>query len=97
MKAEIHPDYKSATIKCVCGNEVETGSTREGITVDICAKCHPFFTGMQKLVDTGGRVDRFKKRMAAAEAGDTVSAKPEKAAPKKATAKKATAKEETAE
>lgn len=62
MKAGIHPDYKLTTIKCACGAVYETGSTKENITVEICSKCHPFYTGKQKLVDTGGRVDRFKKR-----------------------------------
>ena len=58
----IHPEYKQTTIRCACGNVIETGSTKENIVVDVCSKCHPFFTGKQKLVDTGGRVDRFKKR-----------------------------------
>ena len=67
MKADLHPEYKATTIKCVCGNEVKTGSTKDGLTVDICAKCHPFFTGKQKFVDTGGRIDKFNKRLDAAE------------------------------
>jgi len=62
MKAEIHPEYKETTITCACGEVIPTRSTRENIRVEICSKCHPFFTGKQKLVDTGGRVDRFKKR-----------------------------------
>lgn len=62
MKEGIHPDYKQTQIRCACGAVIETGSTRENLRVDICSKCHPFFTGKQKLVDTGGRVDRFKKR-----------------------------------
>lgn len=62
MQQDIHPDYKKTTITCACGNVIETGSTVENITVEICSACHPFFTGKQKLVDTGGRVDRFKKR-----------------------------------
>ncbi len=62
MKKGIHPDYKQATIKCACGETFTTGSVKEDIRVEICSKCHPFFTGKQKLVDTGGRVDRFKKR-----------------------------------
>ena len=62
MKESIHPDYKQTTITCAWGNVIETGSTKEKIRVEICSKCHPFFTGKQKLVDTGGRVDRFKKR-----------------------------------
>ena len=62
MKEGIHPNYKHTTITCACGNVIETGSTKENIRVEICSKCHPFFTGKQKLVDTGGRVDRFNKR-----------------------------------
>ena len=62
MKQGIHPNYEVATVKCACGNEFETRSTKKELRVDICSKCHPFFTGRQKLVDTGGRVDRFKKR-----------------------------------
>ena len=61
MKEGIHPEYKETTVKCACGAEYKTRSTKENIRVDICSKCHPFFTGKQKLVDTGGRVDRFKK------------------------------------
>ena len=59
---DIHPKYEKTTITCACGNVIETGSTKKDIRVEICSKCHPFFTGKQKLVDTGGRVDRFKKR-----------------------------------
>ncbi|GHU60184.1 50S ribosomal protein L31 [Clostridia bacterium] len=62
MKEGIHPDYAPTTIKCACGEVIETGSTRQNIRVEICSKCHPFFTGKQKLVDTGGRVDRFNKK-----------------------------------
>lgn len=62
MKEGIHPEYKETTVKCACGAEYKTRSTKENIRVDICSKCHPFFTGKQKLVDTGGRVDRFEKR-----------------------------------
>ena len=62
MKKGIHPDYQPTTIRCACGNVIETGSTKKIITVEICSKCHPFYTGKQKLVDTGGRVDKFKKR-----------------------------------
>ena len=62
MKAGIHPKYVDTTITCACGEVIHTRSTRENIRVEICSKCHPFFTGRQKLVDTGGRVDRFKKR-----------------------------------
>lgn len=62
MKKEIHPEYKKLKIKCVCGNEIETGSVNEEITVEICSNCHPFYTGNQKIMDTEGRVERFKKR-----------------------------------
>ena len=62
MKEGIHPEYKETTVKCACGAEYKTRSTKENIRVDICSKCHPFFTGKHKLVDTGVRVDRFKKR-----------------------------------
>ena len=62
MKEGIHPDYKQTQIKCACGNVIETGSTKEDIRIEICSACHPFYTGKQKLVDTGGRVDKFRKR-----------------------------------
>ncbi len=62
MKQGIHPNYQKTVIKCACGAEFETCSTKNDIHLDICSKCHPFFTGRQKLVDTGGRVDRFNKR-----------------------------------
>lgn len=62
MKQGIHPKYEEATITCACGEVIHTRSTKGDIKVEICSKCHPFFTGRQKLVDTGGRVDRFKKR-----------------------------------
>ena len=62
MRKDSHPDYKQTTITCACGQVWETASTQENIRVEICSKCHPFFTGRQKLVDTGGRVDRFKKK-----------------------------------
>jgi large subunit ribosomal protein L31 len=62
MKEKIHPKYGKANVRCVCGETFETGSVKQDLRVDICSKCHPFFTGKQKLVDTGGRVDRFKRR-----------------------------------
>ncbi len=62
MKEAIHPKYTETTITCACGNVINTRSTKENIRVEICSKCHPFFTGKQKLVDTSGRVDMFKKR-----------------------------------
>ena len=62
MKESIHPNYTKSTVRCVCGETFETGSTKKEMRVDICSKCHPYFTGKQKLIDSGGRVDRFKKR-----------------------------------
>ena len=62
MKEAIHPKYEETTITCACGNVIHTRSTKQNIRVEICSKCHPYFTGKQKLVDTGGRVDRFNKR-----------------------------------
>ena len=64
MKAEIHPDYVEAHVRCTCGNEFTTRSTQAEIHVEICSNCHPFYTGKQKLVDTGGRVERFRRRQA---------------------------------
>ena len=62
MKQGIHPGYTTATVKCSCGNTFVTRSTRPEIHVEICSACHPFYTGKQKLVDTGGRVERFQRR-----------------------------------
>ena len=62
VKEGIHPNYVETTITCACGNVIKTRSTKQDIRVEICSKCHPFYTGKQKLVDTGGRVDRFNKR-----------------------------------
>lgn len=62
MKEGIHPNYVPCKITCACGNVIETRSTRGDMRVEICSACHPFFTGKQKLVDTGGRVDRFNRR-----------------------------------
>ncbi|MDR1626616.1 MAG: 50S ribosomal protein L31 [Spirochaetia bacterium] len=62
MKPDIHPAYKPVKITCACGNVIETRSTGGDISVEICSQCHPFFTGKQKLVDTAGRVERFKRR-----------------------------------
>ena len=64
MKKDIHPEYNKALVHCACGHEFETGSTQKEIKVEICSKCHPFFTGKQKLVDTTGRVERFKNKYA---------------------------------
>jgi large subunit ribosomal protein L31 len=62
MKEGIHPKYVDATITCACGNVIKTRATQKEIRVDICSACHPFFTGKQKLVDTAGRVERFKRK-----------------------------------
>ena len=64
MQKEIHPQYGAAVIRCACGNVMETRSTKSEINVDICSACHPFFTGKQKLVDTAGRIDKFRKKYA---------------------------------
>ena len=62
MKDNIHPDYPVTTITCACGNVVKTRSTRGDFATDVCSVCHPFYTGKQKIVDTAGRIDRFRKR-----------------------------------
>ena len=62
MKEKIHPNYQKAIVRCVCGETWETGSTKKELKVEICSKCHPFYTGKQKMVDTGGRVSRFNKK-----------------------------------
>ena len=64
MKPAIHPQYDEATVKCSCGNTFTTQSTKASMTVELCNECHPFYTGKQKLVDTGGRVERFQRRYA---------------------------------
>ena len=69
MKQGIHPKYVDCTITCACGNVIQTRSTRPEIRVEVCSKCHPFYTGKQKLVDSGGRVERFKRRYANVKAG----------------------------
>jgi len=76
MRSGIHPEYKAAQIVCACGNVIETRSTVEEIHVEICSSCHPFFTGKQKLVDTAGRVEKFRARYGLAgddETGDEES------------------------
>jgi large subunit ribosomal protein L31 len=62
VKTAIHPDYSKANVTCACGNVIETYSTRGTFTVDVCSNCHPYYTGKQKLLDTAGRVDRFRKK-----------------------------------
>jgi large subunit ribosomal protein L31 len=74
MKTDIHPTYELVTVHCSCGNEFQTRSTKGDISVEICAECHPFYTGKQKLMDTGGRVERFRRRAAQAQAAARASA-----------------------
>ncbi len=74
MKKDIHPEYHKALVHCACGHEFETGSTLKTINVEICSQCHPFFTGKQKLVDTAGRVERFKNKYAKFEKGNKAAA-----------------------
>ena len=65
MKKDIHPKYyENATVRCVCGNTFSVGSTKEFIEVEVCSKCHPFYTGKEKIVDTLGRVEKFRKKLA---------------------------------
>ncbi len=65
MKEGIHPEYYEADVTCACGNTFKTGSTKQNIRVELCSKCHPYYTGQQRFVDTGGRVDKFRKRLEA--------------------------------
>jgi len=62
VKAKIHPEYVEATVHCACGNIFQTRSTKKDIRIEVCSRCHPFFTGEQRIVDTAGRVERFKRR-----------------------------------
>jgi large subunit ribosomal protein L31 len=62
VKDGIHPKYETATITCACGNKLETPSTRQNQRIDVCSRCHPFYTGEQRLMDTGGQVERFRRR-----------------------------------
>ena len=64
MKADIHPTYDVSHVRCSCGNEFETRSNKPEIRVEVCSNCHPFYTGKQKLIDTGGRVERFQRKLA---------------------------------
>jgi len=96
MKAKIHPKYnKEAAVKCACGSTFKVGSTAEKIDVEICSDCHPFYTGKEKLVDSTGRVDRFKQRMEKTAAMKTVK-KPKKTARKDAEKKEEKPKTEEA-
>jgi len=70
----IHPNYQVATITCACGNKIETRSTRQNLRIDVCSRCHPFYTGEQRLMDTGGQVERFRRRMQRATQGAQAAA-----------------------
>ncbi len=88
MKEGIHPDYKPSKVVCACGAVIETRSTRGDFHIEICSSCHPFFTGKQKILDTAGRIERFKNRYAAAPKAEAKKAAPAPAPePKKAPAK----------
>lgn len=69
MRAKIHPEYVEATVHCACGNTFQTRSTKKDIRIEVCSRCHPFFTGEQRIVDTAGRVERFLKRYGLQEQG----------------------------
>ena len=77
MKDKIHPEYKEATIVCACGETIETRSTKQNIHIEICSKCHPFFTGKQKLIDSAGRVDKYMKRYGKKQKPKKADKKPE--------------------
>jgi large subunit ribosomal protein L31 len=76
MKTAIHPNYVLAHVRCTCGNEFATRATREELHVEVCSNCHPFYTGRQKLVDTGGRVERFQRRVAKSRVRQAQGAQP---------------------
>ncbi|MGB5696098.1 MAG: 50S ribosomal protein L31 [Polyangiales bacterium] len=77
MKPDIHPEYNMITVTCACGASFQTRSTKSIEQVDICSECHPFYTGKQKLVDTAGRVERFRKKYAKKREGNEAEAAPE--------------------
>ncbi|WP_242347023.1 50S ribosomal protein L31 [Anaeromyxobacter terrae] len=84
MKEALHPDYKTAKVTCACGNVIETRSTRGDFHIEICSACHPFFTGKQKIMDTAGRIEKFKTRYAASPAkAEAKKAEPVRAEPAK--------------
>ncbi|MDQ1431040.1 MAG: large subunit ribosomal protein [Actinomycetota bacterium] len=86
MKTDIHPDYVECKVHCSCGNEFTTRSTVPSLRVELCSECHPFYTGKQKLVDTGGRVERFQRRLEKSKAAQAAPPKATKA-PAKAASK----------
>ncbi len=91
MKTDIHPDYMEAQVSCSCGNTFTTRATVPEIKVELCSECHPFFTGKQKLVDAGGRVERFKRRYSAAPAAPQPKKRDRKLAAKEASKAEQTA------
>jgi large subunit ribosomal protein L31 len=78
MKKDIHPEYKETAITCGCGNRIETRSTKEDLHVEICAKCHPFYTGKARVVDTAGRIEKFQKRFGIQEGQSSLKERPAK-------------------
>ncbi len=84
MKSDIHPDYVTATVRCSCGNTFTTRATRSDIHVELCSQCHPFYTGKQKLVDSGGRVERYKQRYAKTQAKQAAAKQATRPTPKQA-------------
>ena len=97
MKQGIHPNYVECTVRCTCGNTWKTRSTKPELTIDLCDKCHPFYTGQQKLVDTGGRVQRFSSKFGGAAAAQLKAAEEAKAARAAKAAEDAAAKKAAAE
>jgi large subunit ribosomal protein L31 len=92
MKKDIHPKYFSkAKVKCACGKEYVLGSTEENMSIDICFSCHPFYTGADKVIDTAGRLEKFKTRAAASSRGEVLSKKAKKAVKKEKKSKSETA------
>jgi len=86
MKTNIHPKYEETTVTCACGNTFTTRSTRQNLRVDVCANCHPFYTGEQRMVDTAGQVDRFMRKLQSAQSKQADAAQrrqPQQEAPKK--------------
>src|SRR3954465_2160377 len=84
MKADIHPNYQEAEIRCACGNSIKTRSIKKTTIIGICNSCHPFYTGQQKFVDTAGRVDKFQQRMAKTQAAQAAAPAPRKKKKKRA-------------
>jgi large subunit ribosomal protein L31 len=80
VKPNVHPVYQTITAHCQCGNTFETRSTAKGISVEVCAQCHPYFTGKQRMIDTAGRIDRFRRKYATADATDATAAAADPAA-----------------